>query len=106
QIMQRGFVAEMAERLPHLGEDQLGLITKTKQSFRAAKFFSGAGDLKDFVGCHCVRARLSGVAAEGAISAVVAAKVGKRNKNLARISNDAGLECFFCFAGGGQEAGE
>ncbi len=53
-----------------------------------------------------MRGRFLGVAAEGAVTAVVAAKIGQRQKNLPRVGDDAGLEVFFCGAGGGEQRGE
>ena len=41
-----------------------------------------------------MRARLARIAAEGAVSAVVAAKIRQRKKDLAGISDNAGLEAF------------
>ena len=35
---------------------------------------------------------LPGIAAEGAVAAVIAAKIGEREKHFARIGDDAGLE--------------
>ena len=43
------------------------------------------------------------VAAEGAVSAVVAAKIGQRQEDLARIGDGAGPEALFGSAGGREE---
>ena len=42
-----------------------------------------------------MRTGISGVAAEGAVSAKVAAKIGQRQKNLARVGDRPGFETFF-----------
>ena len=42
-----------------------------------------------------MRAGFSGIAAEGAVAAVVTAEIGQRQKNLSRIGDDAGSEVFF-----------
>ena len=78
EIVQRRLVAEMAERLAHLGEEQFGLVAEAEEGFGAAELLAGAGDLEDFVGSHGVRAGVAGIAAEGAVSAIVAAEVGQR----------------------------
>ena len=53
-----------------------------------------------------MRAGISGIAAEGAVAAVVAAEIGQRQKDLPRIGDDTGLEVFSCGAGGGQQRGQ
>ena len=53
-----------------------------------------------------MRAGFSGVAAEGAVAAIVAAKIGQWKENLSRISDDARLEVFFGGEGGGQQRGK
>ena len=103
EIVQRRLVAEVAQRLAHLGEEQFGLVAQAEERFGASELFAGAGDLEDFVGRHGVRAGVAGIAAEGAVSAIVAAEVGQRQENFARIGDDAGLEAFFGGAGGGEE---
>src|SRR5580658_11162802 len=93
----------MTKGLAHLGEKKFGLVAETEESFGASELFSGAGDGKHFLGCHRMRAWIGGVAAEGAISAVVAAEIGKREKYLARIGDHAGFEALFGGAGRGQK---
>jgi len=48
-----------------------------------------------------VGAGVGGIAAEGAVSAVVAAKIGQGEENFAGVGDDAGFESFFGGAGGG-----
>ena len=50
---------------------------------------------ENFVGRHGVRAGLAGIAAEGAVSAIIAAQIGQRDKHLARVGDDAGTILFF-----------
>src|SRR5262249_55165067 len=76
----------------HFGKNQLGLIAEGKQSFRAAQLFSRKGDVQYLFRRHGVRAVLSRVAAEGAVSAVIAAEVCEGNENFARIGDYTGLE--------------
>jgi hypothetical protein len=45
---------------------------------------------------------LSGIPAKDAIAAVVAAEIGKREKDLSRVSNDAGFKALLGSAGCGQ----
>ncbi len=53
-----------------------------------------------------MRAGVSGIAAESAVAAVVAAKIGQRQENFSRVGDDAGLEVIFCSAGGGEQRGQ
>ena len=53
-----------------------------------------------------MRAGVAGIAAEGAVSAIVAAKVGERQKHLARICDNPGLEALLRGASGGEEFGK
>ncbi len=77
EIVQRRLVAEMAESLAHLGEEQFGLVAKAEEGFGAPELFAGAGDREHFVRSHGVRAGVAGIAAEGAVSAIVATEVGQ-----------------------------
>ena len=55
---------------------------------------------------HGVGAGIAGIAAEGAVSAIVAAEVGQRKEYFARVSDDAGLEALLGGAGGGEKFGK
>ncbi len=99
--MKRGFIAEMAEGFAHLGKEEFRLVSETEEGLGASEFFSGAGDLENFVRRHGVCAGVAGIAAEGAVSAVIAAEIGEREKNFARVSDDAGFEALFGGARGG-----
>ena len=96
----------MAQRFAHLGEKQFRFIAQTEKGFGASEFFAGACDREDFFGSHRMRAGFSGIAAESAIAAVVAAEVGQWEENLARVGDDAGLEVISCGAGGGEKRGQ
>jgi hypothetical protein len=53
-----------------------------------------------------VGAGLAGIAAEGAISTIVAAEVGEWNENLSGVGDYAGLEPLAGFSCGGEKLGE
>ena len=53
-----------------------------------------------------MRAGVAGIAAEGAVSAVVAAEIGQRQEDLARVGDDAGPEALFGGVGGGEKFGK
>src|SRR6266700_5918645 len=106
EVVQSRLVAEVPEGLPHLGEEQFGLVAETEESFGASELFASAGDFEELVRSHRVGAGIAGIAAEGAVSAVVAAEIGQGQEDLAGIGDGAGLEALFGGAGGGQEFGE
>ncbi len=106
KVVQRGLVAEVAQGFAHLGEKQFGLVAEREEGFGASQFFAGAGDCENFVGSHRVRAGIAGIAAEGAVSAVVAAEIGQRQEDFSRVGDDAGLEALFGGAGGGEKFGK
>ncbi len=85
-------ISQMAQSLAHLGKCEFGFVAQAEQSFGASHFFARASYLKNLVRSHGVRSRLAGIAAEGAIAAVVATQVGERNKNFARVGYDPRLE--------------
>jgi hypothetical protein len=96
----------MAQRFSHLGEEQFGFVAEAKESFGASQFFSGARDLENLFGSHRVSAGFSGVAAEGAVAAIVAAQIRQRQKNFSRVCNNTGLEGVSCGAGGSEHGGQ
>src|ERR1700721_331846 len=96
----------MAQGLAHLGGEQLWLVAQTKKRFAASESFSGACDREHFVRAHRMCAWFAGIAAEGAISAVVPAEIGQRKKYLARVCNDAGIEALFDGTGGDKKFGK
>ncbi len=51
-------------------------------------------------------AGVAGISAESAVSAIVAAEIGQRQEDFARVGDDAGLEAFFGRARGGEEFGK
>src|SRR5579864_8534475 len=101
EIVQRGFVTKVPQSLPHLGKQQFGLIPETEQGFSASELFSGPGDLEDFVRSHRMRPGIARIAAENAITAVVATKIGERQKDFAGVGNDARLETLLSGKSGG-----
>src|SRR5205807_604791 len=90
--MQRRAISQFAQRLTHLREDQLRFIAQREKSFGAAKFFALSRHSQNFVGSHRVGAWLAGIAAECAVAAIIAAKIGQRNENFARVSDYTRLE--------------
>src|SRR5690242_9861845 len=53
-----------------------------------------------------MRAGLAWIAAKPTVSAIISAKIGQGDENLARIGDDAGLEPLFGGASGSQQAGQ
>ena len=51
-------------------------------------------------------AGLAGIAAKSAVPAIVAAKIGQRQKYFARVSNNAGFETLFGRAGCSEKVGK
>src|SRR5208283_4532063 len=92
QIMQRRFISEMSQRLAHLGKEQFWFIAKAEQGFGTSRALAGPHDFHHLVRRHGLRARLTRIATERAVPAVVAAKTRQRKKDLARIRDDARLE--------------
>ena len=90
--MQRRFVSQVAQGLPHFREDQFRLIAQAEEGFGAAHLFARLRDFHNFVRRHGVRAGFARIAAESAVAAIVAAQVGQGDENFARIGDDAGLE--------------
>ena len=106
EIVQRGFVAEVMQGFAHFGKEQFGFVAQAEKGFGASQLFPGVGHGEDFIRRHCMGAGLAGIAAEGAVSAIVTAKIGQGQEDLARVSDHAGLEALFGCAGGGEEFGE
>src|SRR5579863_8159461 len=96
----------MAQSFAHLREEQFWLVAQAEKRFRTAQYLSGAGDGENLVGSHSVRPRISRIAAEGAVSAVVTAEIGQRQEDLTRVSNDAGFEAFLGGTRGGEKLGK
>src|ERR1700733_2530265 len=80
EIMKGRFVSQVAEGFAHLGKEHLGLVAETEQGLCASETLAGADYGHDFVGRHGVGPRLIRIAAEGVVAAVVAAKIGEREK--------------------------
>ena len=90
QIMQRAAIAKLAQGFAHLGKQRLRAVAEREQRLGAAQLLACLRDRENFVGRHGVRARVAGIAAVGAVSAIIAAEVGQRDKHLARVGDDAG----------------
>ena len=98
QVMQSRFIAEMAQCVSHLGKQQFRLIAEAEESFGTSQLFAGAGDGQHFLRSQGMRSGFSGIAAESAVTAVVAAEIRQRQENLPRVGDDTGFEVFFCGA--------
>jgi hypothetical protein len=61
---------------------------------------------QNFFWRHGMRTGLSGIAAEGAISTVIATQIGERDKNFAGVRDETGLESVTGSGGGGQKTRE
>jgi hypothetical protein len=70
------------EEFAVLGEDRLRPVAQGEQRFLGAESLAGAREREDLLGRHAQRAGLARVAAEGAVPAVVAAEIGKRDEDL------------------------
>jgi hypothetical protein len=82
QIAERRAMPHAPEEVAVLGEDRLRPVTQGKQRFFGAEPLAGSGQRQDLVGSHAQRAGLAGVAAKGAVPAVVATEVGQRDEDL------------------------
>ncbi len=84
-------VAEMRQRLARRGVAQLGLVAQGEERLMAAGARPGTGDRQ-----HLIGVEVSGLAAarrvgEGAIVADVAAQLGQRDEDFARIGDEAAM---------------
>src|SRR5712675_356284 len=96
----------MAKSFAHLGEDQFWLVAEAEKGLRASEFFARPRYGEHFFWSHGVRAGFAGIAAKGAVAAVVATKIGQRQENFARVGDDAGLEALFGGTGGSKKFGQ
>ncbi len=101
--MQRGFVSEVPQGFPHFRKKQFRFVAEAEEGFGAAQPFPGTRNVEYFFRSHRMRARITGIAAEGAISTVVTAEVGQRDEHLTRVGDHGWLEALFGRTGGGQK---
>ena len=85
QILDRGSVAERGQRIARRGVAQLRLVTQGEQRLGAARRLARAGDGEDLIGRQVGRLAGARPFGEGAVMADVAAQMGQRNEDLARI---------------------
>src|SRR5580765_1685571 len=83
EIMQSRFVAEVPKSVAHFRKQEFGLVPQAEQSLGTTGLFSGTSDCEDFFWGHCVGARITRIAPEGAVSAIVAAEIGQGDEYLA-----------------------
>ena len=90
-ILDRAPYAECRQRCAIFLEGQLGLVPETEQRLLAAELGAAPRPGRDFVERHGPRAGVTGVLAKGAIGAAIAAEIGDRQEDLARIADLAPL---------------
>ena len=103
QIMQSRLVSQLAQRRAHFRKHQLRLIAQAEQSLATPQLLPRPGYIQHFLGRHGMRARIGGIAAESAVAAVIAAQVGERQKDFARIRDRVWTEALFCRTGRTQQ---
>src|SRR5688572_8412156 len=95
-----------AEELALLGEERLGLVAEREQRLFRPEAGAGLHERDDFVGRHRVRAGLTGIAAERAVVAVIAAERGERDEHLLRERHGAAAAAIAQLAGAGEQVGQ
>ena len=91
EIIDGGFVSERVERVPGGAVAQLRLIAEREKRLRAAGGRSGAGDGEHLIRGEIGRPSRAWPLGEGAVMADIPAKMGERNKHLARIGDMAAM---------------
>src|SRR5262245_32055823 len=87
-------------------EERLRLVAQREQRFLRAEPAAGLRERHDLVGLHRVGARLAGIAAEGAVAAVVAAERRERHEDLRRERDGTSASAITHLARAGVELGE
>jgi hypothetical protein len=90
--MQCGLVSQAPEKCLHLRKDAFWFIAQAEERFRATESLTLTDHFQDFFRKHRMRSRFVRIATKSAIAAVVAAQIGKWNKNFARIGDDGRLK--------------
>ena len=106
EVIERTRIALNAEEFAGFGKNPFGLIAEAEEGFLATGLTASFGEGEDFLRSHEMRAGLTGVFAEGAVAAIVAAKSGERDENLFRESDDCSLALGAQFGCGGEEVSE
>ena len=90
-VIDRAARAQMGQRLAIFLEGHLGLVAQAHQRLDASQCAAAPRPLRDLGRRHRPGARLARVLAKRAVGAAVAAEIGDRQKDLARISDDPAL---------------
>src|SRR5438067_9996951 len=101
--MEGGAITQLVQSVTHFRKNQLRFVSQRKKRFGAAELFALTRHTQYFIGSHCVRSRLAGIAPKGAVAAIIAAQIRERNKDLARVSNYARPEPITGGAGTGKQ---
>ena len=91
EVGHRGGVAELLQLVCCLAVTQLRLVTQREQRLLAARALAGARYVEHLIGGKIGALALARRAREAAVMAHVAAEARERDKNLARIGDDAAV---------------
>src|SRR5208283_3754670 len=105
EVVQRAAITAFAQQVTHFGKCRLRLITEREERLGTTELFTLPRDLKNLIGRHGMRARLSGIAPIRAVAAIVAAKIGQRKEDLSRVSNNSRAILFLQVERGRQQLG-
>ena len=89
QVVERRPVPHAPQELAVLGEERLRPVAQREERFLGAEALARAGERQDLLRRHGQRARVAGIAPEGAVPAVVAAEIGQRYEDLGREGHAA-----------------
>ena len=91
KVGEGGVVAEASQRLARCAVAQFGLVTQCEKGLTATGARPGRGDLQHLLSIEVDRLAAPRRVGEGAIVADVAAQLGQRDKDLARIGDEAAV---------------
>src|SRR5436309_2677309 len=89
EVAERGAVTVATQELAVAGEGRLGPVTEREQGFLRPEPRAGPGEGQHFLGRHRMGAGLPGIAAEGAVAAVVATQGRQRHEDLGGEGDDS-----------------
>ena len=93
QVFDGAGMAHFRQGVARLAPAQFGLIAQRKQRFRATCLGAGTRNRQHFVWRQIRRTSRTGFFGEGAVMADIAAELGQRNEDLARIGQHAPMPC-------------
>ena len=91
EVGERGLVTEPRQRLARRGVAQFGLVAQCEERLVAAGARPGPGDRQHLIGVEVGGLAAARRVGEGAIVADVAAQLGQRDEDLARIGDEAAM---------------